>query len=78
MHLAKAPLLLSCSHCGRRKAKNAESLIHVESSSDSNGCFIDSGESDLSIPVGELAPSKEETTCIFCKGKYTDDRRGTL
>lgn len=41
--------------------------------------LVESGESDLDCPVGKTKPGDDEdTVCMFCEGKFSDDTAGEL
>lgn len=41
--------------------------------------LVESGESDLDCPVGKTKPGDDEdTACMFCEGKFSDDTAGEL
>ncbi|KAJ8871433.1 hypothetical protein PR048_027750 [Dryococelus australis] len=41
-----------------------------------SGTYYESGEIELSI--GEIEPNKEDASCLFCQGRFSDDREGEL
>ena len=39
---------------------------------------ISSGESNISVPIGETAPSSGDAECTFCSETFTDSKAGEL